>query len=545
MVALAAPPQFDSPHIAREMFFQRLRGVAARRDTAGFPEVDRLLLESAHPFQRPLVDDVARRIVVLSSGRAGKTAGMRRRLLRRLVRKRGAKCLFIAKSAPAAEELMWTPLKETAAALGLDARFREDRLRMTLVKNGSTLRLVGADDTAEIDKLRGQPFDEVDIDEAASHNPERLQYLIEQAVGPRLGDYKGTLVLGGTPGALLRGFFYDLTKDYVSTKGWSFHWWNMEMAAPHVPAIANAWEEALEQKANNGWSDQHPTWLREYMGRWAADDTQMVFRYQSEKDGQPWNQWEPEKDEHGIAIRPKPKGDWHYVVGVDLGGGRTNSAGAERKNTSVKIMGDPTAIEVLAWDDGDPDKNLWHVFEFHSHETVPLRTLAKVFLGEELSTDNPGGLFGKLGWPDGMIADIGSLGGLILQELANTYGIAIEPALKKNLHDSREGMNGDLIDGRMHVIKDSVLEKQLTGLQWDIDRYGLLAKNKRQRDDAADAGCYARSIAFHLLAEQIAAPAKPESPYERVGKEREPAPSRGEYDALLQDDNWGSSEAWG
>jgi hypothetical protein len=459
------------------------------------------------------VEDTARRIVVLCSGRAGKTSGGRRRLLRRMMKKRGAKCLFIAKSAPAAEDLMWQPLKEATEQLGLEARFREDRLRMTLAKNGSTLRLVGADDTAEIDKLRGQPFDEVGVDEAASHNPERLQYLIEQAVGPRLGDYKGTLWLAGTPGSMLRGFFYELTQDYCSKKGWSFHWWNMEQAAPYVAAIQSAWEEALIQKEANGWGDQHPTWLREYMGRWAADDTQMVFRYRphvtremaEENDkltvGSPWNQWDPEKDEVGIAILPKPKGEWHYVVGVDLGGGRTNSAGSEKKDLAIKIKGDPTAIEAWAWDDGDPEKNVWHVFEFHSHETVSIRGLARVFLGEELDKDSPGGLFGRLGWPDGMIADIGSLGGLILEELANNYGVVIEPALKKNLHDSREGMNGDLIDGRAHVMKGSVLEQQLSDLQWDIDRYGLLAKNKRQRDDASDAGCYGRGIAFHLLSE--------------------------------------------
>lgn len=410
---------------------------------------------------------------------------------------------------------------------------------MTLTRNGSTLRLVGADDTAEIDKLRGQPFDEVGIDEAASHNPERLQYLIEQAVGPRLGDYKGTLWLAGTPGSILRGFFYDLTKDYISTRGWSFHWWNMEMAAPYVPAIHSAWEEALEQKENNGWSDQHPTWLREYMGRWAADDTQMVFRYSTAT-----NRWSPEKDELGIAILPKPKGEWHYVVGLDLGGGRTNSAGAEKRNEAVKIKGDPTAIEAWAWDDGDPGKNLYHVYEFHSHETVPLRKMAQVFLGEDLNKDVPGGLFGRLGWPDAMIADIGSLGGLILEELANTYGIPIEPALKKNLHDSREGMNGDLIDGRVHVMEDSVLEKQLMDLQWDIDRYGLLAKNKRQRDDAADAGCYGRAVAFHLLAE--AAPPPPTRPGAPVGIEREPDQPRGEFDALLREDGGGwYEEEWG
>jgi len=78
MVALPAySPQ--SAQIAREMFFARLRGRATARDTKGWAEKERLLLESCHPFQRPFVEDTARRIVVLCSGRAGKTSGGKRR----------------------------------------------------------------------------------------------------------------------------------------------------------------------------------------------------------------------------------------------------------------------------------------------------------------------------------------------------------------------------------------------------------------------------------------------------------------------------------
>jgi hypothetical protein len=570
MVALAASP-FASPQIAREVLFARLRGVAARRDTKGWGEKEKLLLDGCHPFQKPFVQDEARRIVVLCSGRAGKTTGGRVRFLRRMMRKRGAKCLFIAKSAPAAEDLMWAPLKETAERLGLEARFREDRLRCTLIKNGSTLRLVGADDTAEIDKLRGQPFDEVGIDEAASHKPELLQYLIEQAVGPRLGDYRGTLWLAGTPGSILRGLFYELTMPgsersllwserdkHPHFRGWSMHWWNMEQAAPYATPIANAWAEALEQKALNGWSDQHPTWRREYLGEWAADDTQMMFRFRAAVDadmveqrpelvlGAPWNEWEPERDDLGIAVLPKARGEWHYSIGLDLGGGRASGNGVAIKAGAPTPAGDPTAIEVWAWDDQDPAKTLYHVYEFHSRDRLSLRQLAQIFLGEECSLTAPEGLFGRLGWPDGMIADIGSLGGMVLQEMANVYGISIEPAQHKHRHDAVEGMNGDLIDGRAKIMKGTVLWKQLQDLQWEIDRYGLTAKNKRQRNDAADAGCYGRAIAAHLLSETQAHPPVRENKFERVGKEREPEPVRGEFDEWAgSDDDFGADGDWG
>jgi hypothetical protein len=558
MVTVAAPSARAPSPIAREVFFARLRGRAAARDTKGWEEKDKLLLESCHPWQRGFAQDPAKRIVLLCSGRAGKTTGGLIRFLRRMIRTRNAKCLFIAKAATSAEDLMWTQLKDMNERLGIEARYTEDRLRCTLAKNGSTLRLVGADDTKEIDKLRGQPFHEVGIDEAASHKPENLQYLIEQAVGPRLGDYHGTLWLAGTPGSILRGLFYDLTKhgtdrsipwetrgDHGGASKWSLHKWNMKMAAPYAERIGNAYQEFLEMQELNGWSEQHPAVRRERDGDWAADDTQMVFRYRSEVDGELWNQWSPEKDELGIAQLPKARGEWHYSIGMDLGGGRTNSTGSSVKNESVKAVGDPTAIEIFAWDDQDTSKTLWHVFELHTLERMYPRKLAELFLGEALDHGRPEGLFGRLGWPDAMIADIGSLGGLVLEELANTYGVAIEPARYRDRHDAIESFNGDLIDGRLKVLKGSVLETQLMNLQWDLDRYGMLAKSKRQRDDAADAACYARAKAAHLLAEAQATPTKRESAFERVGKEREPAPVRGEFDDILSEDSGNYDEdAW-
>lgn len=555
----AAAAHFESPRLARAVFFAKRRDRRKSHDTSGFERKAQLLLESCHPKQRDYVVDPAKRIATLTAGRAGKTTGAMVRQMVKMLRIKRCRCLFIAKSKPTARELVWEKLKRAWARLGVKPHYSEDRLSCTLRENGSFLRLVGADDRAEIDKLRGLPWHDVVIEESSTHRDELIVYLIEDVIGTRLGDFRGTLELIGTPGLVKFGLFWDLTKPqselsrpyaerekYPGWKGWSFHGWSVEDGAAHVEEIRNALEEGLETKEREGWSDTHPTWMREYRGLWAEDDTLMVFRYHAEVDeefakvcsqpvGKLWNRWNPERDELGVAVLPTPKGEWHFVVGFDLGGGKSKSAGMRRRpeQRHVKRAGDPTAIEVFAWDDRDTAKRLLHVYEFHSRERLYSAKLAELLLGPELDTEEPEGIFGQLGWPDGMVADLGSVGGMVLEELANIYGLAIEAADGASRHSAIESWNGDLLAGRIWVLEGSVLETQLATLQWEIDEYGCQAKNKRQRDDAADAAIYARSLAYHLLAE--AAPEKPksESRFHSVGKEREPKPKRGPYDDMV------------
>jgi len=132
--------------------------------------------------------------------------------------------------------------------------------------------------------------------------------------------------------------------------------------------------------------------------------------------------------------------------------------------------------------------------------------VARILNGTEPGA--PGGVIGVTGWPYGIVADIAGLGGAILQELAETYGIPIEAAEKRHRHDYIELTNGDLLDGRIKVLKGSVLETQLMTLQWAIDPYGKLKEDKGQRNDCADAFVYLRRKAMHLIGEE----ATPEAP---------------------------------
>ena len=502
-------------------------------------EIVRKVTAACHDAgQRDFALDPAKRITALVGRGGGKTTGGVARFIIRMARTPKARCLFIALTKEDAKELIWEKLKDLVERLGIEARFHETNATCTFVRNGSRLRLVGADDTHEIDKLRGKPQHEVGVDEVAAMKPELVENLILRVIGPRLGDWKGCVWMISTPGHFLRGLFYECTRrgskrhrpykdrdleDYKDWKGWSSHHWNLEKAAPLVPAIANLWAEALEEKERNGWGDNHPIWRREYMGEWAADDTTMVYQFKAHaEDGSTWNIWEPERvGPFKLGKLPADRSDWLFVVGADMG------------------HSDPFSLCVLAASPTDPTRTIYHVYEFE-RPRVYAKVIAEQLLGAELDLERPTGLYKYTGWPAGAVADMTHLGPAILDELAKVYGITFKPAVQKDKFASIELFNGDLIDGRIKVLKDSQLHQQLESLQWKQDEFGRLMEDKSQANHATDAAIYARRI-LAVLFEREAPPPPTREQRDRAQDDPPPASSaprrrRNEFEDILGDD---------
>ena len=458
------------------------------------------LLKACHPKQRDFALDAALLICACLGRGCGKTTVARVKFLIQMLRTPKSECLFIATTRGQAEKFMWGPLKDLLDQLEVPAKFSEQKLVCTLLHNGSKLYLVGADNKAEIEKLRGLPFHLVGIDEAASYNNSLLENLFYRVIEPRLGDYDGALFMFGTPGHILAGLFYELTRggsemskswEDGDEEFWSFHRWTLQDGAKTIPAMAKLWKRALRNKRINNWSDDHPIWRREYLGFWAADDTENVFKYRAYlDDGAQWNQWDPKKNHLGFAILPEEFKEWAYSYGMDFG------------------SKDPFALTIFAWSPQDPSKTLYHVFEFNQ-PGMYANTISKLLIGEDLDAKDPGGCIGHTGWPAAMVVDTAHLGDAFMEEMATIYGIRLLPAKKKDKHDAIELFNGDLIDGRIKVIKGSELATQLLTLQWSVDDYGFLKENKAQRNDQSDSAIYARREASHLLAEEPG----PGSPY--------------------------------
>jgi hypothetical protein len=526
---------------------------AARRvlspDEQWAAEITRRIVADCHPWQADAVNDPARRIA-LRVGRGGaKTTTMRARELIKLVSLREQRLGYAATSADQARDLNWDKLKSACEAydirttpsaawstgsgkrskgVGPDVSFLDTKMIMTCHRTGSVLRLRGVEDKRDAEKFRGFPQAEFDIDEAGSFSPELLEYLIDQCVAPRLGEALalnggrgGCLVLGSTPPAQMRGVFYEVTRhgsprhrpyverdkpEYANWRGFSSHAWTLKDvydlpdAVERYPALVANWEQALIEKEEKGWSDDHPIWMREYLGEWSADNTTMVFRYRAHVDGAEWNQWSPHGDQYiegieglKVALKALPRDDdgkpmsWCYAYAADTGGTR-----------------DPFAINVFAFSPQDHKRRIFHVFGFERMR-MHARPIAQLLLGPDDAASNgcrapdaPGGLIGLTGWPVGQVID-GDQN--MIDELANVYGIRMTKAQKQAEYKfgAVELCNGDFVDGRILILKGSPLEKQIAVLQWKPDDFGANREDKAQANHSTDCLIYGRRLIAHLF----------------------------------------------
>lgn len=525
--------------------------LAAARDTSHWQDLITRLIDDCHPEQRDFVLDPSRHITVLCNRGAGKTIGGMVRFIRRMLTTPQANCFYLAKFREHAERLMWLPLKGCLAKLGFiedrDVVYNETKLRCTIVKNGATLQLFGADKPGYIEALRGQSYHEVGIDEASIHPDRILMILRHEIIGPRL---LGAFWLAGTPGRTLKGIFYEASRrgskiarlwkerdQFPDWKGWSLHKWSLKSAIEAtkdrpIKALLEIFAAQLDEMA--GMSEDNPIRRRELDGEWAADDTINVYRYRIHitgedavargvPDGSLWNQWDPPRiAPYGLAEMPSTFSDWAHVIAIDLG------------------FSDPTAINVFAFSPSDPTRTIYHRLCFEQ-KGLHAQPIAHKLIGEDLNHEDPGGIIGAIGgWPNGMVADSAhQMGAMILAELAKVYGVAIEAAVKgfKYKIGAIEVVNGDLVDGRIKILKGSRLEDQLVDLQWAESRNGDPMERKDQPNDSCDTLVYARAVISRLITAGSVAPEDHvPKPGDRDYTPPLPSDNADDYSHLMQDD---------
>ena len=447
--------------------------------------VAKRLREALFKQQRDFVDDPARFKAALCPRRAGKSyTALSAALITALERPR-SKTLVIAKVRRQAYGVYWSDLKRLCSEYELNARFHKNELSCEF-PDGSGIYLTGADTAEEIDKFRGQSYDLVIIDEGKSYSASLLEELVYEVIRPALSDRLGKIMMIGTPGAILAGLFYQVTTaSLTDDKGnpvvsrysereqwtgkkalWSLHSWTTKdnVKQPQI------WRDVLELKEQTGWSDNHPTWVREYLGQWVPDSDAMVYAYaHANQDGR--CDWEPDFSEKDFGL---PEGhDWRYLLGVDLG------------------WHDDTAFIIAAWSEHSP--SLYFVYA-EKHKKLTVEALAGVVKDLE----------SRFGIEfDVRIADTGGLGKTIVESLASTYGISLISARKTDKHDHIKLLNSDMETGRIKVAPRSALAEEWSTLQWQNNDPVMTGFRRREDpsmdNHASDAALYLWRYAYHHL----------------------------------------------
>lgn len=490
-----------------------------RRQRKADPSIQKAaeILSRAQPQQRDVILDPAKRKAVLCAARAGKSYTFALYILHTLLVIPRADVLYIAFIRSEAKEIMWMLLKALDEEFQLGFRFAEQDLVITNGKGGRA-RLAGCESWGDVDKFRGVPRHLVILDEAATWHAQLLDDLIHKVIEPRLGDFKGTLVIGGTPGEILAGPFYAATgPEAVAIEvddgarhaksrpwqarndsawadvawKWSLHGW--ALADNQSERGQNAYEEALALKRRNKWSDDNPIWVREYLGRWMADDSKLVFRYEPAR-----NNWNPDdaKDPHRApdgrtADNPfaLPAGHyWRFVISADMG------------------FHDPFALQVGAFSDTHPD-----LFQVYEYEEVKLtvagvaNAVRKVL--ELVDADDV----------EVMVGDFQGLGGMVLETLGQEYGLWFEPLAQRDKRDHVEISNSGLVEKRIWILAGSRLSDEMLYLAWDAT--GLKTR-PNQPNHNCDAFLGVVRHSRHLEARPAPVKPQPGTPEFEIDRER-------------------------
>ena len=415
--------------------------------------------------QNDVADDPNRFKAVICGRRSGKTTGVLTIALERCLMKANSQWVICGLTRPSIKRVYWRTVKKLNEDLDLQLSFNETDLTVEF-PNHSVIFFAGAENASEIEKLRGNAFDGVIIDECKSFNLLVFSELIEDVIRPALADRQGTLIIIGTPGRELTGTFYEATQwPAQATKGpdgklypknvrfkspgwsedvgvWSSHHWS----AKENQGNPGIWKEFLKFKANNGWADNHPVWRREYLGLWVVDTSHLVFRFNPES-----NTWD---------LTELPAGhEWNFVLGLDPG------------------YDDSFAFVVLAYSRTHPN-----LYEMASHKLpkINITTAAKFIKALEA----------EWGWFEVMTGDRAGLGKAIFAELAEIHDIYIERAEKGEKEDFVELINDDLDQLRFFVKKHSPLAEEMVMHKWVI-KGGKRKDSDDTENDACDALIYA------------------------------------------------------
>jgi hypothetical protein len=248
--------------------------------------------------QSDFVDDPSRNKLVKCTRRAGKTNIWPRYATTTALENPRSLIRIWAVNRLRAKQLLWSEFKylfqRHKLREGQDVKMHDTELTITFT-NGSEIRLLGADKDKEAQKKRGDKTIMEIIIEAQLFG-HYLRTLVEEVAEPCLFDLRGTFCLEGTPGPLCVGYWWCAsgggppaggwispgqkvgTEEGVGS-GWSCHQWGV-LDNPFLP---HAKEELATLKKRRRWGDDHPTYIREWLGQWVNDASVKVLRRSSKR----------------------------------------------------------------------------------------------------------------------------------------------------------------------------------------------------------------------------------------------------------------------
>lgn len=256
------------------------------------------------PLQAKILEDDSRFQAWQCTRRFGKSTAFAKKVLTTLVNTPNSKALYLALTFGSAVGILWGIIEGELKSKGLiegrdyttnksDGEFH--------FKGGGMLKFVGVNaNYKEMDKLLGQAYDHVGIDECGSMTVD-MQSLVLNKILAALTDRRGKLTLLGTTENIPNTFFESVTSKKENSLPWKVY----KCSTLDNPYMATQFREDMEMILHNNPLAKEASWFKtHWLNEWCADDELIIVKFNEEI--------------NRVAKLPD-YGDWIYGLGVDLG----------------------------------------------------------------------------------------------------------------------------------------------------------------------------------------------------------------------------------
>lgn len=452
----------------------------ARRKAAeaGVDELVSRIESELYDRQLDFHRDKSRFKAVLGSRRAGKTEMWSRIATIKALQNPRALIRIWHSSRLRAKDMLWAAFAYLHGRHAIPVKTNETELSITF-ENGAIIRLVGADKDKEAQKKRGDKTI-LEIILEVQNFGNFLRSMIDDVIGPSLLDLMGDLCIEGTPGPLCQGVWFEISgDDAVSSRWknkvkdaetgtivdgeWSCHRWTL-LHNPHLP---HARRELDAIKKRKRWTDDNPTYLREYCGIWVNDLTALFYKFDLVRNTYTDNE-----------VTPWGPG-WNHSLGWDLG------------------FRDDMALVVWGWHADYPD--LYEVFSWSKPGALATEVMEQIHKVEQ---DKRLNLIVQ-------VADTGGGGKMYVEEVMSRYSRSFTPAKKTEKYEHVRLFNDELLTGYIKLRLGSDYQLEIAGLMRDPD-WPLPDKPEAPpREEPSnpnhmcDAGLYAWRACYHYIEKKV------------------------------------------
>lgn len=434
-----------------------------------------------HAFQEAFVADSRRVRIALLGRRTGKT------VVFGVVAVMGAQSgetgqwvVYVTRTRKNAKKQVWPWIKQILRESQIPHKINESDLTVE-IEGAAGIMLGGADDIAEIEKYRGFALVGAIVDECGIYPSDLLATLKTDIIEPATLDTGGWQIYGGTPGYVLTGTWYEMSGPHVKSSANCGVYRGDLRTNPHLRRDLPPDERAAaidqfltEVREANGWSEEHPTYVREWLGRWAQDDEALVFPLSANSndypgtDAGPWGL--PTHTATGFLL---PLSDWRVVIGMDVGFTESNAYVVVATHPSLKRS---FVLEVRKASQQLIDQAEVELRALQSKYAVPIGGTMRLPV---------------------LVVDSGGMGKIHAETLRRRMGLANEAADKRDKSSSITMTRDDLLSGRLALRRNDMatgddpcrpLVSEWHVLVWNKDRDGI---EDGQEDHATDACLYA------------------------------------------------------